>query len=100
MATIAFSLAGQFVGGALGGPLGATIGRALGALAGSAVDNALLGERPQPAPYADVKLQGSVEGGAIPKLYEWSRVSGNIVWATELEEFSEESAGAKGGGDG
>ena len=33
MATLALSLAGQFVGGAVGGPIGATIGRALGALA-------------------------------------------------------------------
>jgi len=100
MATIAFSLAGQFVGGALGGPIGATIGRALGALAGSAVDTVLFGERAQPAAHADVKVQGSVEGGPIPRLYGWSRVSGNIVWATELEELSEETAGSKGGGEG
>ncbi len=99
MATLALSLGGQFVGGLFGGPIGATVGRALGALAGAQIDNVLFGERPQPAPHADVRLQGSVEGGPIPRLYGWSRISGNIVWATELEELAEESAGAKGSGD-
>ena len=96
MATLALSLAGQVVGGAVGGPIGATIGRALGALAGSAVDNALFGERPQPAAHADVRLQGSSEGAPIPRLYGWSRLSGNIIWATELEELDEESGGRQG----
>jgi hypothetical protein len=100
MATLALSLGGQFVGGAVGGPIGATIGRALGALAGSAVDNALFGERAQPAvgAGADIRLTGSSEGGAVPRLYGWSRLGGNIIWATELEEIAGESAGAKGFG--
>lgn len=100
MATLALSLAGQFVGGAVAGPIGATIGRALGALAGSAVDNALFGERAQPAmgAGADIRLTGSSEGGAVPRLYGWSRLGGNIIWATELEEIAGESAGAKGFG--
>lgn len=96
MATLALSLAGQVVGGAIGGPIGATIGRALGALAGSAIDAQLFGETAQPRAGADVRLTGSSEGGAIPKLYGWSRLSGNIIWATELEELSSETAGAKG----
>src|SRR5688500_18733945 len=98
MATLALSLGGQLVGGTFGGPIGATIGRALGALAGAQVDNMLFGDRPQPVPHADVRLQGSVEGGPIPRLYGWSRISGNIIWATELEELAGEGAGGKGGG--
>ncbi len=94
MATLALSLAGQVVGGAIGGPIGATIGRALGALAGSAIDNAIFGDKP--APGADLRLQGSSEGAPIPKLYGWSRLSGNIIWATDLEEVADETAGAKG----
>jgi hypothetical protein len=97
MATLAFSVAGQFVGGLVGGPFGATIGRALGALAGSAVDGALFGEKPQAAG-ADIRLQGSSEGGAIPRLYGWARLSGNIIWARELELLGEEGGGAKGMG--
>lgn len=96
MATLALSLAGQVAGGAIGGPIGATIGRALGALAGSAIDNALFGEPARPG--ADLRLQGSSEGAPIPRLYGWSRLSGNIIWATDLEEIEDEGLGAKGGG--
>ena len=98
MATLALSLAGQVVGGAFGGPIGATVGRALGALAGSAIDNAIFSE-PKRATGSDVRLQGSAEGAPIPRLYGWSRLSGNIIWATALEEIAPEDAGAKGGGD-
>ncbi|QQR37944.1 hypothetical protein [Devosia rhizoryzae] len=64
MATLALSVAGQFVGGVFGGPIGATIGRALGALAGSAVDGMLFGDKRQAgeAPMSDVRLGGSTEG--------------------------------------
>ncbi|MDB5540128.1 MAG: hypothetical protein JWQ89_1855 [Devosia sp.] len=96
MATLALSVAGQFIGGAVGGPIGATIGRALGALAGSFVDQALFAEKPQAVAGADVRLSGSAEGGAVPRLYGWSRLSGNIIWATELEEIASEDSGAKG----
>ncbi len=96
MATLALSVAGQFVGGALGGPVGATIGRALGALAGSVIDQQLFGEKPEQRAGADIRISGSSEGGAVPRLYGWSRLSGNIIWATELEEIASESSGAKG----
>ena len=98
MATLALSLAGQFVGGFVGGPFGATVGRALGALAGSAVDGLLFGEQSAPTAGSDIRLQGSSEGGAVPRLYGWSRLSGNIIWARELELLSTENAGAKGFG--
>jgi hypothetical protein len=95
MATLALSLAGQVAGGAVGGPIGATIGRALGALAGSAIDSALFGEPAKPG--ADLRLQGSSEAAPIPRLYGWSRLSGNIIWAADLEEIGAEGLGAKGG---
>lgn len=96
MATLALSVAGQFIGGAIGGPIGATIGRALGALAGSVVDQALFAEKPQTVPGADIRMSGSAEGGAVPRLYGWGRLAGNIIWATELEELASEDSGAKG----
>lgn len=95
MATLALSVAGQFVGGLVGGPFGATIGRALGALAGSAVDGLLFGEQSGPRTGSDIRLQGSSEGGAVPRLYGWSRLSGNIIWARDLELLSGETSGAK-----
>ena len=80
MATLALSIAGQFVGGLVGGPIGATIGRALGALAGSAVDNAVFGDkRSTDAQMFDVRLGGSSEGAPIPRLYGWGRLSGNMI---------------------
>lgn len=94
MATLALSLAGQFAGALVGGPIGATIGRALGALAGSAVDGMLFGQGDQ-RPANDIRLQGSSEGGAVPRLYGWSRMAGNIIWARELELLNGEDAGAK-----
>lgn len=98
MATLALSLAGQVVGGLVGGPFGATIGRALGALAGSAVDGMLFGEQAGQSAAHDIRLQGSSEGGAVPRLYGWSRLSGNIIWARELEILTGENTGAKGMG--
>ena len=100
MATLALSLAGQFAGALIGGPIGATVGRALGALAGSAIDGMLFGGDQQKVQAAhDVRLQGSSEGGAVPRLYGWSRMSGNIIWARELELLGSENAGAKGFGE-
>jgi len=98
MATLALSVAGQFVGAAVGGPIGAVVGRALGALAGSAIDNALFGAKPAAATPmgSDIRLQGSAEGGPIPRLYGWSRFTGNIIWATQLEATTQQSSGAKG----
>jgi hypothetical protein len=98
MATLALSVAGQLVGGLVGGPIGATVGRALGALAGSAVDSAIFGDHSvsQAQVGSDIRLQGSAEGGAVPRLYGWSRLTGNIIWATELEEMTRETTGAKG----
>ncbi|MCF4097944.1 baseplate multidomain protein megatron [Maritalea mediterranea] len=94
MATLLLSVGGQALGAALGGPVGATIGRALGAQAGSAIDNQLFGED-APAPNGAVRLLGSREGTAISRLYGWSRLSGNIIWATELERRTAASSGAK-----
>jgi hypothetical protein len=94
LATLLLSVGGQALGAALGGPVGATIGRALGALAGSAIDNQLFGEE-APTPKGAVRLLGSQEGTAISRLYGWSRLSGNIIWATELERRTTTSSGAK-----
>ncbi|MCS6759552.1 MAG: hypothetical protein MO852_11785 [Candidatus Devosia euplotis] len=96
MATLALSLAGQAVGGLVGGSVGAAVGRALGALAGSVIDNDLFGEKAAEPGYADIRLQGSSEGGSVPRLFGWSRLSGNIIWARELELLASDNAGAKG----
>ena len=96
MATLALSLAGSVVGGVLGGPFGATVGRALGALAGSAVDAALFGEQAATTSGRDIRLTGSSAGGVVPRAWGWNRLSGNIIWATELERQTGTSSGGKG----
>ncbi|QYO77955.1 baseplate multidomain protein megatron [Devosia salina] len=98
MATLALSVAGQFVGGLVGGPIGATVGRALGALAGSAVDGFLFGGDKAEGPLFDVRLGSSSEGLGVPRLYGWGRLSGNIIWARELVRHQSETAGSKGFG--
>lgn len=100
MATLALSLAGQALGGAFGGPLGAMAGRALGALAGNAIDQAIFGQDVAPAPTGDIRLPNASEGGALPRIYGWTRLSGNIIWATELERQTAQNSGAKGLGGG
>ena len=70
---------------------------AVGALAGNAVDQAIFGDKPQPQAGHDIRLTGSSEGVGIPRLYGWSRVSGNIIWATNLEKLAAQSSGGKGG---
>lgn len=98
MATLAFSVAGQFVGGMVGGPFGAVVGRALGAIAGSVVDSALFGDDGGGAEPTgrDLRLQSASEGGSIARIYGWNRVAGNVIWATELERIVAQSSGAKG----
>lgn len=80
MATIVLTVAGGF----FGGPIGA----AIGAAAGAALDRELLfkpkgreGPRLQ-----ELRIQTSSYGAQIPKLFGTMRVSGSVIWATELVE--------------
>lgn len=99
MATLFLQAAGAAVG-SLFGPLGAIAGRALGGLAGYALDNAVLGgsRTREGARLADLRVQGSREGAAIPRIYGRARISGQIIWATRFEEVATETGeGGKGG---
>ncbi|MEX0860463.1 MAG: glycoside hydrolase/phage tail family protein, partial [Cucumibacter sp.] len=44
----------------------------------------------------DIRLQTSSEGVGISRLYGWSRLAGNVIWATDLELLDAAGAGAKG----
>ncbi|WP_075218263.1 baseplate multidomain protein megatron [Mongoliimonas terrestris] len=96
------SLVLSAVGGAVGavfGPVGSVIGQALGGLAGAAVDRALIGgEGRAVGRLADLSVQTSTEGAAMPRVYGRVRLSGQVIWATRFEEVAtSESAGGKGG---
>jgi hypothetical protein len=104
MASLLLSFAGQSLGAAFG-PVGAVAGRALGSLAGGVVDRALFGDasrRHIEGPRLnDLDVMGSTEGAPIPRLYGRARLSGQVIWATKLEEVistrSESAGGGKGG---
>jgi hypothetical protein len=107
MASLLLSFAGHTLGAALG-PVGAVAGRAIGALAGGAIDRALFGgstRRQIEGPRLnDLDVMGSTEGAPIPRLYGRARLSGQVIWATKLEERistrTETTGGGKGGGGG
>jgi len=114
MASLVLSVAGGAVGGALFGPVGAFAGRLGGALVGSAVDRALFatttsGSRTAEGPrLSDLAVMTSTEGAPIARAYGRVRLSGQVIWATNLDEVvttrteTAESGGGggKGGGGG
>jgi hypothetical protein len=107
MAALLLSVAGQSLGGAFGAA-GAMAGRLAGAVAGSIIDRSLFSEtveRSREGPrLSDLEVMASSEGAAIPRVYGRVRLSGQVIWATRLEEEistrSETSGGGKGGGGG
>lgn len=110
MASIALAIVGQTVGTAIGGPIGGTIGAAIGTAAGSYIDQAFLfpavfgrkGQRIEGPKIDDRGLMTASEGALMNRIYGTARCSGNLFWASPLEEVqtTEESGGGKGGGGG
>jgi hypothetical protein len=103
MAQLLLSTAGSSLGGSLLGPLGTLAGRTLGGLAGRFIDQALTGgstrtvEGPR---LADLDVMASTEGAPIPRTYGRVRISGQLIWATRLQEFlntQTDTTGGKGG---
>ncbi len=93
-------------GSALFGAGGAVAGRLIGAVAGSVIDRALFGanarKHSEGPRLAALDVMGSSEGAAIPRVYGRARISGQVIWATKLEEVirtrSESAGGGKGSG--
>ncbi len=102
MASLLLSVAGSAAGSAVFGPAGAVAGRMAGALAGAAIDQALFAthrERAVEGPrLANVEVMASTEGAPIPRLYGRARLSGQVIWATQLEEVASTSSETTGGG--
>jgi hypothetical protein len=102
MATLLLSVAGA-AAGALFGPVGTIVGRAAGALIGAALDRRLFGDDStrEVGKLSDLDVQSSSEGAPIPRVYGRVRISGEVIWATRLEEqVTTESAGGKALGGG
>jgi hypothetical protein len=110
MASLLLSAGGAAVGGAIFGPIGAIAGRIVGAIAGNAIDHSLFAtssERQVEGPrLSDLEVMASTEGAPIPRVYGRVRLSGQIIWATKLEEVvtrrteTSDGGGGKGMGGG
>lgn len=86
------AVAGAVIGTAFGMPMiGAEIGWTIGSIAG-----ALIFRQKGPNP-ADLRIQDSAYGKAIPLVYGMYRVSGNLIWAGQpYVEDPGKGAGGKG----
>ncbi len=98
MATLALGVVGAAVGSAFGNPYA---GFMIGSTLGSLID-------PQAGPHldanrvSDLRYSGSTYGNAIPRVWGYTRVPGNIIWVAKdsdgnaLSEHSSNSGGSKG----
>jgi len=84
------------VGAVFGGPVGAAIGLA----AGIAIDSELAQQGTREGPrLGDLRVQTSRYGSAIPKLFGRTRVSGTVIWSTDLIETRGLQSNGKGKGN-
>lgn len=99
MAALVLSVAGA-AAGALFGPAGAIAGRIAGALVGNVIDRKLFGPGNQTVigpRLADLDVMASTEGAPIPRVYGRARLSGQVIWATPLEEVVNSETSSQGG---
>ena len=102
MATVVLQYAGAALGSVLGGPLGGMIGRAVGGIAGSIIDQEIFGStshREGPR-LGSLRVMSSEEGAPIPVIYGRMRISGQVIWASKLQEVAStttQSTSGKGG---
>jgi hypothetical protein len=105
MAQLALAYVGSWIGGtyfAAGafGLTGAQIGWAIGSIAGSMLFGPDMPDQTGPR-LQDKSVQSSAYGTMIPIIKGRMRISGNVIWSTDLVEISNtQSYGGKGGGGG
>lgn len=96
MAQLVLGVVGAVVGTAVG------IGPQAGFMIGSALGSALFppeGPTHEGPRLQDLAVQQSTYGSTIPIVYGRYRLSGNVIWATDIVEHKhEEEVGGKGGG--
>ncbi len=89
MATLVLTV----VGGLIGGPIGA----AIGAVVGQQVDREIFKPKGRDGPrLGDLAVQTSSYGAPIPRLFGRVRVSGTVIWATDLREDRRRTSSGKG----
>lgn len=105
MASILLATAGSAVGGAVAGPIGALAGKFIGSQFGSSIDDKIFGPRRLPDAtgprLAELGVQASTYGKAIPIVFGNMRLAGNVIWSEPIKETintKNVSGGGKGGG--
>lgn len=83
--------------GSVGALVGGKLGRAVGAVVGNLIDRKLFAPKGRQGPrLGDLAFQSSQYGALIPKLYGTNRVSGSVIWATDLREDRKKVSNGKG----
>ncbi len=108
MASVVLGAAGAAIGAGVpvvGGVIGRAVGQALGSAVGGVVDNALFGTPTREVEghrLADISVQASTYGRAIPLVYGSMRLAGNVIWSLPIREVTNTttSGGGKGFGGG
>lgn len=98
MTTLATGLAGAAVGFFVGGPFGAQIGWLAGAAIGGILFNQGQDSTKEGARLEDRTVQTSAYGMTIARLHGTSRIAGNVIWATDLQETRTEQRETAGKG--
>ena len=89
MATLVLTAVGTLVGGPIGGAIGAAIG--------NTIDRSIFTPHGAKGARLDsLSLQGSSYGSDLPKLFGTMRVSGSVIWSTDLLESKHKSSAGKG----
>ncbi|MFK7870277.1 MAG: glycoside hydrolase/phage tail family protein [Roseobacter sp.] len=107
MATLVLSSVGAAVGGSIGGSIAglstAVIGRAVGATLGRVIDQNLMGQGSDVVESGRVerfRLSSVGEGEPLSQIYGRTRVSGQIIWASDFSETVTVTRSGGGGGGG
>jgi Putative phage tail protein len=93
MAQLVLATAGAVIGGAIGGPAGAKWGWMIGSAAGGIL---FPPKQPDGPRLEDLTVQVSTYGAPIARTWGMNRLTGNVIWASEMTEHAEEQGG-KGG---
>jgi hypothetical protein len=83
---------------ALGAAIGGPIGAAIGSIIGQAIDQRVIfAPKGRQGPrLADLSVQTSTYGTRLPKLFGRNRVSGTVIWSTDLKETRSRQSTGKG----
>lgn len=99
MATLVLQAVGATLGSVFG-PIGSALGASIGAAAGYRIDQSLINSTRtiEGSRLSGARTVSAEDGAPIPRVYGYARITGTIIWATQLEEqkFTRRQ-GAKGG---